>query len=108
MILFFVCSCKVVRERKNCVESTKDKISPGIENFQELKSYVKIKSEDIEEAVWIIDGIVIVDSIEDFINNKKFDLLNVEVIPEEDLTWGCKRVSAYVLIASNNCLNKYL
>jgi len=106
-LIFLIISCKAAKEKRLCFENVKDKMALKINSFQELKSYIKIKNEDLEEVLWIVDGVPIEnDSIVNTINKKDFDLLKVDYLSEAKTLSFCKPSTKVVLILTNNCLKK--
>ncbi|AXP81081.1 hypothetical protein CJ739_1998 [Mariniflexile rhizosphaerae] len=110
-ILFFVfisiLSCKTIKERKACYKLTSENQSLGIKSFDELKEYTGTYWVKLLDAVWILDGEVgTEDEIKHRISEKRFDILKVELIEGDSIQFVCKRVPLYVLISTNNCLNR--
>ncbi|WP_418602435.1 hypothetical protein [Hwangdonia sp.] len=107
LLAFLITSCKAAKEKKLCLENVKDKMTLNINSFQELTSYIKIENEDLEEILWIIDGVPVEDYlIVNTINKKDFDLLKVDYLPKAKTLSFCKPSTKVVLILTNNCLKK--
>jgi len=106
-LVLIIISCKAAKERKACFELVNKNEKLDINTFNELRDYIKKDKFELSSSVWIIDGMV-VDSIESIINNKNFDLLTVDVLDGDKIDFSCRRVSAYIIISTNNCLMKSL
>lgn len=107
LLIVLITSCKAVKEKRLCFEYLKGKMPLKINGFNELKSYIKIENEDLEQILWIIDGVPVEsDSIANTINKKDFDLLKVDYLPEARTLSFCKPSTKVVLISTNNCLDK--
>ncbi|WNH14354.1 hypothetical protein [Thalassobellus suaedae] len=101
-------SCKTARERKACIKLVNENKSLGIENFDELREYTGVNWVKLLAAVWILDGEVFTeDEIKYKINEKKFDILKVQILDGDSIQFVCKRVPFYVIISTNNCLKNH-
>lgn len=106
-LITLMISCKAVKDKRNCFESTNDKTVLNIKTFNDLKNYIKIEDNELKDVLWIIDGIPIEDSlIKSTIKKRDFDLLEAKYLNAETISF-CKPSAKVVLILTNDCLNKY-
>lgn len=110
LLVSLLFSCRIVKEKRNCFENTKNQTVLNINNFDDFKFYLEMENEDLNDVLWILDGnIIFEDSIEYVIDEKKFDILKVDKVHQSKLNGLCtnKHWSFAVLISTNNCLNRY-